>query len=309
MASKRVEFRTVDGVKLRGDLFLAPPQPNGTPIIIMTQGLTLLKEHFIPNWGRRFLAAGYSVLIYDHRGWGSSERSPANLVSPQQQAEDYHDAVLFVRSLPEIDSSRIAIWGIGHSGGAAMIAAGDDPHIKAVILVMPFISGTWDSTNWPAGIMERVHAERERLTRDDLGGAEPEYVQAWDASDAEAAAEERGDTIIHGQVPWSFARGARQLSDEAGTPWENRLALQSLYHIAKAEPQDHIHKISPRPMLYLAASVDPLSGPLEAQRAAFERAKEPKQFVQLQSDHLANYNSTLFDVNVQAQIEFLQLNL
>src|ERR1700712_4174060 len=114
MASKRVEFKTVDGVILRGDLFLAAPQRNGTPIVIMTQGLTLLKEHYISNWGDKFVDAGYSVLIYDHRGWGSSEGSPRNVVNPMQQAEDYHDAVLFARSLPEIDGSRIAIWGIGH---------------------------------------------------------------------------------------------------------------------------------------------------------------------------------------------------
>jgi predicted acyl esterase len=306
MTSKRVQFETVDGVILRGDLFLATLQPNGTPIVIMTQGLTLLKEHFLSNWGKRFLAAGYSVLIYDHRGWGSSEKSPGNVVNPMQQAEDYHDAVLFVRSLPEIDASRVAIWGIGHSGGASMIAAGDDPHIKAVILVMPFTSGSWDSTNWPAGMMDRVYAERKRLTENP--SRELEYIQAWDTSDAEAAGE-RGDILLHGDIPWKFAHGARELSDKAGTPWENRISLQSLYHIAKVEPQDHIYKISPRPMLYLAASIDPLSGSIEMQKATFDRAKEPKQFVHLRSDHLSNYSSVEFDINVQAQIDFLKTNL
>jgi hypothetical protein len=62
-------------------------------------------------------------------------------------------------------------------------------------------------------------------------------------------------------------------------------------------------------MLYLAATVDPISGPLELEKAAFERAKEPKRFVQLQSDHLANYKSPAFDVNVQVQIDFLDENL
>jgi predicted acyl esterase len=160
MASKRVAFKTVDGIILRGDLFIASPQPHGTPMVIMTQGLTLLKEHYIHNWGLQFVGAGYSVLIYDHRSWGSSEGSPRNVVDPIQQAEDYHDAVLFARSLTEIDSTRIAIWGIGHSGGASCIAAGDDPYIKAFILLMPFFSGAYNSTNWPTGIMNRVYAER-----------------------------------------------------------------------------------------------------------------------------------------------------
>jgi uncharacterized protein len=62
-------------------------------------------------------------------------------------------------------------------------------------------------------------------------------------------------------------------------------------------------------MLYLAATVDAISGPLELEKAAFKKAKEPKQFVQLQSDHLANYKSPAFDVNVDVQISFLNKNL
>jgi uncharacterized protein len=115
-----------------------------------------------------------------------------------QQAEDYHDAVLFARSIPEINSKRIAIWGIGHSGGASMIAAGDDPYIKAVILVMPFFSGAYDSTNWPAGNMDCVYAEREQLIENP--DATLKYVQVWDNSDEEAAGD-RGNILLHSQVP------------------------------------------------------------------------------------------------------------
>jgi uncharacterized protein len=303
--AQSVEFKTVDGITLRGNLFLAPPQPDGTPIVIMTQGLTLLKEHFLPNWGAKFVEVGYSVLIYDHRGWGSSDKSHEGAVNPMQQAEDYHDAVLYAQSLPEIDPSRIAIWGIGHSGGASMIAAGDDPYIKAVILMMPFFSGAWDATNWPEGIMGLVHDERRRIVTETPRPA-PDYLKSWDSSPEEAASSHRGSTLIHGQVPYEFARNARQLSDQAGIPWDNRITLQSLYHISKVEPQDHIHKISPRPMLYLAATVDPISGPLDAQKATFARAGEPKQFVQLDSDHLSNYKGALFDANVLSMIQFLK---
>lgn len=209
MPSKGVSFRTVDEVTLRGDLFLAPPQPNGTPLIIMTQGvashspfplcltssstnntntddaqLTLLKEHYIQSWAQRFIIAGYSTLLYDHRTWGSSDGEPRQSVNPIQQAEDYHDAVLFARSLPEINGDRIAIWGIGHSGGACMIAAGDDPYIKAVVLLMPFFSGSYDASNYPAGMMERIRHERERLVAGSQ--ASPGYVQVWDNSVSEA---------------------------------------------------------------------------------------------------------------------------
>lgn len=187
-----------------------------------------------------------------------------------------------------------------------MIAAGDDPYIKTVILVMPFFSGALDAQNFPAGTMDRVRAEREKLISDPH--VEPQYVQVWDNSAKEAEGE-RGQILLHGEVPWGFAHGARQLSDAAKTPWENKLALQSLYDISKIEPQDYIHKISPRPMLYLAATIDPISGPLELQKAAFDKANEPKEFVQLDSDHLANYKPPVFDVNVKAQIDFLRRHM
>jgi dipeptidyl aminopeptidase/acylaminoacyl peptidase len=120
-----------------------------------------------------------------------------------QQAEDYHDAVVFARSLPGIDKSRVAIWGIGHSAGASMIAAGDDPFVKAVVLVMPFTSGAYDAANYPPGVMERVWVEREARL---LGKREGEtYVPVWDNS-KESVLQDRGQTLLHGEVAYTVGK-------------------------------------------------------------------------------------------------------
>jgi hypothetical protein len=42
-----VEFKTVDGVTFRGDLYLAKPQPGGTSMIIMTQGVNINSQEAI----------------------------------------------------------------------------------------------------------------------------------------------------------------------------------------------------------------------------------------------------------------------
>lgn len=227
-------------------------------------------------------------------------------MNPVKQAEDMHDAVLFARSLPEIDGGRIAVWGIGHSSGACMIVAGDDPYVKAVILMMPFFSGGLDAGNYPDGMEARIRAERERLVSDPA--AKAEYIQVWDNSAAEAASG-RGQILLHGPEAWGFVSGAKKLSDVAGMPWENKMTLMSLYDIAKVEPRDHIWKIAPRPLLYLAASVDALSGPVEKQRMVSERAGEPKAFVELKEHHLANYEGELFEENGRMQLEFLGTHL
>ena len=256
------------------------------------------------------------MLIYDHRCWGSSDGSPRNSVDPQQQAEDYHDAVLFAQSLPDIDPRRVCIWGIGHSGGAVLVAAGDDPNVKAVVAVMPFISGRIDAAAWPEGALERAWVERKERVGTSVAGkldadvkAARSYLQVWDES-AEQAKGPRGEILLHGPTPYDFIAGAKELSEKAETPWANKLSVESLYRIAKVEPRDYVHKIAPRRLLYLAATVDPLSGPFEEQKKCFSMAgDEGKEFVKLEGEHIEHYFGTKFERNVAIQLEWLRVNL
>jgi len=150
---EKVRFTTVDGTVLRGDLFVAkapnPPHSHDSRYKFLhlqstsdfssysdnfRLQLSLLKEHFVDNIAGQFQSAGISALVYDHRGWGSSEGVPKYETNPLPNFEYYHDAITFATSpQPPITPPRLVIWGIGHSGGASMIA-GNDPRITAVIL-------------------------------------------------------------------------------------------------------------------------------------------------------------------------------
>ena len=184
-----------------------------------------------------------------------------------------------------------------------MIAAGDDPHVKAVVLVMPFISGAIDVKSYPAGIIDQAWKEREMRCKDP--NFPPSYIPVWDDNGRQAAGE-RGQIFLHGPKPFEFIDGAQQRSAAAKTPWTNELSLESFYQISVTEPRDHIRKISPRPMLYLAATTDPLSGPFEEQKKVFEMAGGPKEFVILDDHHINNYFDSSFEKNIKAQIDFLQ---
>ena len=303
--SKRIEFDTIDGVKLRGDFFAAKGAKS--PVIVMTQGLTLLKEHYIDDSARRFQAAGISALVYDHRSYGSSDGLPRHETNPLQQAEDYHDAVTAAMSQPGVDPDKVAIWGIGHSGGATMIAAGDDPRVKAVILNMPFYSGAQDAKGFPPGILERAWLDREDQTAAKTKSTS--YVQPWPTSLANANGEQGERTFLTSEHAWNFFNGSKKRSDAAGTPWENKMTLQSFYYIAKVEPRDFISKIAPRPMLYLAAQEDPLTGPLEAHKEVFAKAGKNAEFKVLTPHHLATYFDDAFERSIGVQIEFLTRTL
>ena len=296
----RVEFRTLDGVTLRGDFFQAAG--TGVPVVVMTQGLTLLKEHYIPDTARRFQAAGVSALLYDHRGYGSSDGFPRHQTNPAQQAEDYHDAVTAAGSLPGVDPARICVWGIGHSGGASMISVADDPRPAAVILNMPFISGAMDARGFPDGLLAAAWREREAATR--AGSWQPSYVRVWPDSPENA----RGtgeQPLLRGEQPYAFITGGLARSEAAGTPWQNKITLQSFYHLARAEPRDLARKIKQR-ALYIAAVEDPLTATVEDHRAVFETMGPNATFAVVEPDHLATYFGEPFERSVAVQLEFLR---
>lgn len=240
---------------------------------------------------------------------------PQNETDPLQQAEDYHDAVTFAMSLaPAIDPKRIGIWGIGHSGGASMIATGDDPRIKVVILNMPFTSGKQDIAGFPPGGLEEAWKDRQEQA---LSPArKPIYIPVWDDSleqaqaTIEAGLSKDGRRVwLHGEEPYAFISGGIARSKKAGTSWENKITLQSLYKISKVEPEDHIAKIAPRSFLYLAGTSDVLTGPLDNHKRVFQRAENVNaEFVTLDDHHIANYFRN-FEQSITAQIEYLKRKL
>ena len=114
---KRVEFTTYDSTILRGNLYHAANAPKKAPIVIFVHGIGLLKEQYLENWFPYCLEAGYHVLTYDHRSFGNSEGLPRNNFRWIGQAEDFIDAVSYVRGLPEVDETRVFGWGVAHAGG------------------------------------------------------------------------------------------------------------------------------------------------------------------------------------------------
>ena len=171
--------------------------------------------------------------------------------------------------------------------------------------MMPWLSGRRDAAGFPPGAMEQMWEERRALC---LGScSDLKFMQVWDEDQIEAEGE-RGNILIHGPMLYEFSAELRKLSTAAGTPWENRLSLRSLYCIQRSEPKDYMRRINV-PCLHLAASEDVLTGTLEEHKAAFELGNEPHEFVQLLTHHIGNYFDEAFEVGVKAQIAFLKKHL
>ncbi len=104
----------------------------------------VLEEHAIQaflEFAKPFSEAGIDAFIFDYRGFGDSGGIPRQDVSYLRQREDYHAAIAAARGLPNVDETRIAIWGTSYSGGHVLVAAAQDQKISAVISMNPATDG------------------------------------------------------------------------------------------------------------------------------------------------------------------------
>jgi cephalosporin-C deacetylase-like acetyl esterase len=69
---RNVEFAVEGGVTLRGWLFV-PDTKGPAPAITMAHGYAGVKEHGLERFALAFAAAGFIVLIHDHRNFGGSD--------------------------------------------------------------------------------------------------------------------------------------------------------------------------------------------------------------------------------------------
>ena len=54
---------------------------------------------------------------------------------------DVQDAITYAQTLDEVDPGKIALWGASYAGGNVMQVAAFDRRVKAVLALVPLISG------------------------------------------------------------------------------------------------------------------------------------------------------------------------
>lgn len=122
------------------------PGSNGA-CLIMAGGTGVTKEPATDPFAPRFHAAGFSVLAFDFRRLGESGGRPRQVVRVADQLADYHAAIGFAATLPEVDPERIAIWGFSLAGGHVLRVAAGEPRLAAAIAQAPLVDGPAISAN------------------------------------------------------------------------------------------------------------------------------------------------------------------
>ncbi|MBT8250387.1 MAG: alpha/beta hydrolase, partial [Acidimicrobiia bacterium] len=105
-----IEFTSV-GDTLRGWLY-TPDQGEGPfPVIIMAGGWCYVKELVQTHVAEQFAEAGLAAVLFDYRNFGASDGARRQHIDPNAQIEDYQNAISFAETLPEVDPTRIGVWG------------------------------------------------------------------------------------------------------------------------------------------------------------------------------------------------------
>jgi len=162
---QNVEFAAEHHVILRGWLFV-PDGPGPHPAITMAHGFAGVKEHGLERFAKVFAAAGFVVLVHDHRGFGASDGSTRYDIDPWVQIADWRRAISFLESQPFVDPDRIGLWGSSYAGGHAIVLGATDRRLRAVVAQVPTISGYQQSLRRVApdlvSALEAAFADDER---------------------------------------------------------------------------------------------------------------------------------------------------
>lgn len=184
---RQVIFRSADGVTLHGQLFL-PRNTNGKlPALVYMHGgpsrQMLLGFHYMDYYHNayaenQYLASrGYVVLSVNYRlgiMYGRAFRQPPNTI--WRGASEYKDVVAagrYLQSLPQVDATRVGLWG-GSYGGflTAMGLAKDSELFKAGV----DFHGVHD---WSVFLTERPYFGNLALRPPD---ADTAVKMAWESS-------------------------------------------------------------------------------------------------------------------------------
>jgi dienelactone hydrolase len=176
---------------LSANLFLPAEHDASRPLpaVTVTGTWTSVKEQMADRYAAKLAARGFAALSFDFTGFGLSGGEPREVESPARKAHDIRHAAAFLAHHPSIDADRIGAVAICASAMYASRAAIDDPRLRALVLIAPWLHDAKlvrEVYGGPEGVAARLRAADQAAELYRHSGA-VEYVPVADASDPRAA--------------------------------------------------------------------------------------------------------------------------
>lgn len=283
------------GTPLRGTL-TAPAGARGLPALALCHGFLCTMGMDLPEHARRLAGEGFAVLRFDYRGFGESAGEPRGELAPLRQSDDARAAVSFLRTLPEADPGRVALWGTSFGGAVVLHAAALDERVRAVVANVPVTNGrSWiravNSDEQWAELERRLDADRTQRALSGVSEVVP--VSVFRPPGPEPDPDRDAFFARHAAIV-----GPREAS------WA------SVDAVLDFAPDELAGRIAPRPLLLIASEADAVV-PFPQAEAAFARAGEPKRLVRLPAgtSHFAVYVEPALSLVLAETVAFLRAAL
>ena len=276
-----------EGARLWGWLHRPDRAVARTPFVVQGPGwLGLADAKLYQPYHEAFTEAGFSVLIFDYRGFGESEGEKG--ISPAGQVEDWRNAIACMRARDDMDAERAAIFGSGGTGGGNAVAvAAAEPEVRATISQVPVADGR----DW----LLRMRPEVDRLT----------FLASVEADRRARALTGRG-TDVHprqGIMVESAERKTTTVKSDVDARIPSAVPLASAQRVLDYRPIE----VAPRVRGLMVVAVDEdLVTPTDHATALYEAAAAPKRLVlQHGTTHYAAYKQYAGEV-IPLMVEWLR---
>lgn len=286
------DFRS-EGTRCAAWLFMPPATARATPppIVVMAHGFGGQREMRLPAFAEHFASRGLAVLVFDYRCFGASDGSPRNWIDPRRHLADWRAAVEHARSLPEVDGSRLGLWGTSFSGGHVLATAAALDGISAVVSQVPFVGLDANAPSPPLGQILRILAAGALdLARSALG-ASPHYVRIAGAP---------GDLALLNAPDVMDAFSELVPPDSS---WRNETPARVIFQMRRYRPLDGAADIN-CPVLLVAAENDSLV-PIAGVDAAAQKIPECEYVRLADTGHFEPYTGEVFARVVDLEAGFL----
>lgn len=281
MREERCEFYS-EGIKLAGILRLPDePSAGALPTLVHGPGWLGLKDtKMYAGFHEVFTQNGYAVFTFDYRGFGDSE-GERGWVNPFWQVQDIRNAITYLTTRPEVDPTRIGLYGSGGTGGGvAAYTAAMDQRVQSVVMNV----GIGNGTEWLRR-MRREYEWHEFLAR----LAEDE--QRWATSGTGEMVSAREELMV--ATP---ERKQTSVKKDVDSKVPEKFYLRCARYILDFKPEDVVHLIAPRSIMIVCVENDAVTATEQSIRL-FERAAGPRRLVvQRNTTHYAAYSKYFDDV-------------
>lgn len=268
-----------------------PEGPGPHPVVVLAHGFGANHTMSLGQYEQHFAGAGIATLAFDYRHTGDSGGLPRQRLSLTRHRQDVCAAINFVRSRPELDSTRIALWGTSLGAMHVLKVAVGRADLAAVVVQCPIVAGPATLRRLGLGAALRLGPAMLADAARRLVDATPFYVPIVGPPGSTAAV-----TVAGSLQGWNGVVSP-------GGSFDNRVGASDVLGIAFTSALRSAREIA-APLLVCVCERDNLMDPRHAVTVA-QRAPRG-QARHYDSDHFEVYHPPLLDRLLIDQTDFLR---